>query len=613
MRSHVQKVIRDAHYRYVNGIFTLDGDDSSREGGRDKSKKFWSYVNNLKGSSKGIASLRDNGILKIDSKEKANILNRQFHSAFTVEDNTELPDMGTSDFSSMSNISVDRNGVLKLLNKLNPNKASGPDNINARILKECSGELADILTIIFDLSLHTGEVPSDWRNAFVAPIYKKGDKYDPANYRPVSLTCISCKILEHIIVSNIMRHVNQFNILTDIQHGFRKKRSCETQLVQFFHDLANNLDGGKRRKHLQTDVLVMDFAKAFDKVPHKRLMHKLNFYGIRGNTSKWIEAWLNNRSQVVVLDSTSSDSAPVVSGVPQGSVLGPVLFLLFINDLPLGISSSVRLFADDCVLYRNISSYADCLQLQEDLSKLQHWEKTWLMKFNVSKCQVMRVSRHRAGNIINHDYLLNGQTLEVVDSTKYLGVTFNSNLDWSTHISNVSSKATRTLGFLRRNLAFAPQQTKAMAYKTLVRPQVEYASPVWAPYTQVNVQKIEKVQRTAARWVSRRWRKTSSVDDMLSNLSLDTLEHRREVSSLCLFYKMHNDLVSIDRDKYLSPKTRLIRTRQSHPFQYNRPSPNTDCFKYSFFPRVVPVWNGLYESTASCTTVDSFKHACSRY
>ena len=167
--------------------------------------------------------------------------------------------------------------------------------------------------------------------------------------------------------------------------------------------------------------------------------------------------------------------------------------------------------------------------------------------------------------------------------------------------------------FLRRNVAFAPQQTKAMAYKTLVRPQVEYASPVWAPYTQVNVQKIEKVQRTAARWVSRRWRKTSSVDDMLSNLSLDTLEHRREVSSLCLFYKMHNDLVSIDRDKYLSPKTRLIRTRQSHPFQYNRPSPNTDCFKYSFFPRVVPVWNGLYESTASCTTVDSFKHACSRY
>ena len=512
--------------------------------------------------------------------------------------------------TSMPDIHIDSHGVKCLLDKLKPHKASGPDGIQARILKECSGELADTLSDIFNQSLSTGQVPRDWRDASVAPAFKKGDRYNPVNYRPISLTCISCKVFEHIIVSNIMRYISKHDILTDIQHGFRENRSCETQLVQFVHDLAENLDRSKSRKVSQTDILIMDFAKAFDKVPHKRLIHKLNHYGIRGTTLKWIEAWLSNRSQRVVLEGTESDPASVVSGVPQGSVLGPVLFLLFINDLPKGLSSSVRLFADDCVLYRNISSQSDCEILQNDLNQLQKWEQTWLMSFNVSKCEVMRMSRQR--NPISHDYLLHGQVLEAVDNSKYLGVTLSNKLDWTKHVDSVAGKATKTLGLLRRNLSFAPSKTRAMAYKTIVRPQVEYASPIWNPHNKSSIQRLEKVQRTAARWICRKWRKNSQVGEMLDDLELDTLEHRRHMTSLVFFYKIHNKLVCIDHNNYLSPVVnRSHYTRQGHNFQYQRFSPQTDCYKHSFFPRLVPIWNSLPESTVKLDSVDSFKLAIS--
>ena len=213
----------------------------------------------------------------------------------------------------------------------------------------------------------------------------------------------------------------------------------------------------------------------------------------------------SGRTQQVVLDGQASDPVPVLSGVPQGSVLGPVLFLLFINDLPDNIRSSVRLFADDCVLYRNIHSLQDCLTLQEDLTSLGQWEADWQMKFNVAKCHSMRVTRHQYHKQILFDYSLHNQTLENVQSAKYLGITITDNMDWGQHVSEISSKATKTLGFLRRNLAFAPRSTKEVAYKTLVRPKLEYAAPIWSPHLKLQINQIEKVQRTAARWTCRRW------------------------------------------------------------------------------------------------------------
>ena len=265
-----------------------------------------------------------------------------------------------------------------------------------------------------------------------------------------------------------------------------------------------------------------------------------------------------------MLDGQASDPVPVLSGVPQGSVLGPVLFLIFINDLPENIRSSVRLFADDCVLYRNIESPTDCQILQDDLNRLAQWEADWQMKFNVAKCHSMRVTRHPPDKHIQFEYTLHQQRLEQVQSAKYLGITISDDLDWAQHISEISSKATKTLGFLQRNLAFAPRHTKEVAYKTSVRPKLEYAAPICHPYHETQIGQVEKVQRTAARWTCRRWRNTSSVGDMLDDLEWPSLETRREQSSLTFFYKIHYGTVDLDKDKYLTPAPNLRRTRASH-------------------------------------------------
>ena len=201
----------------------------------------------------------------------------------------------------MEHITVTEEGVRKLLQKSNPSKASGHDMVPARSLKECSKELSLILTCIFNKSLQTGIVPDDWKTANVSAIFKKGQRYDPANYSPVSLTCLCCKILEHVIVSNVLKYLDCYKILTDCQHGFCARRSCETQLVTLCHDLSSSLDKG-----IQTNMLVLDFSKAFDRVPHQSLLWKLEHFGVQGTIHSWLASFLSGRTQSVVVEGSSS-------------------------------------------------------------------------------------------------------------------------------------------------------------------------------------------------------------------------------------------------------------------------------------------------------------------
>ncbi len=339
LRKQVQKTLRQARVDYLNNIIGSSLNENP--------KSFYSYVKKLKVDSVGIQQLRDNnGITQSDGLEKAKVLNDQFQSVFTSEDLSEIPSMATPRYPAMAPIQVDRKGVEKLLKNLNASKAAGPDCVPSRVLKELASEISPYFTDIFNQSLLTGIVPKAWKEANIVPIFKKGDKLKASNYRPVSLTCIASKILEHIVVSSVMKHSDRHQILSEFQHGFRSNHSCETQVLLTAHDLA----GAYKRKK-QVDMVVLDFTKAFDKVPHERLLHKLDHYGIRDSTHQWIRSFLTMRSQSVVLEGEKSPPASVLSGVPQGTVMGPLLFLLYINNLPDNLTSTVCLFTDDCVLY----------------------------------------------------------------------------------------------------------------------------------------------------------------------------------------------------------------------------------------------------------------------
>ena len=443
LKSACQRSIREAHDTYVHDIIG--------QSAKDNPKRFWSYIKGKKQESSGVSPLRNaDGIIHSEADVKANILNKQFVFVFTKEDTANIPDKGPSPYSSMNNITVRTKGVEKLLSNLQPDKATGPDMIPARLLKQLSTEIAPALALVFQSSLDCGRVPRDWTMAHVVPVFKKGDKSAASNYRPVSLTSICSKALEHILHSNIMDHLEEHNILTDAQHGFRCKRSCETQLIATIQELARGLSEGR-----QLDVILLDFAKAFDKVPHQRLLYKLNYYGVRGQTLSWIESFLYNRKQHVLVEGAKSDEAQVTSGVPQGTVLGPLLFLAFINDLPSVVDSQAKLFADDCLLFRPIDSLHDLNKLQEDLTALEKWESDWQMSFHPEKCTTIRITRKKRP--FETKYHLHGHTLEVVEGGKYLGVHISNDLSWREHIRQTTAKATRSLGFLRRNLHSCPQ------------------------------------------------------------------------------------------------------------------------------------------------------------
>ncbi len=395
-----------------------------------------------------------------------------------------------------------------------------------------------------------------------------------------------------------MSHLDNFEILTDRQHGFRRNRSCESQLILTTHDLATTLD-----KKGQTDVVIMDFSKAFDVVPHKRLMLKLDHFGIRGPTHDWISNFLMLRKQRVVVGGDCSDWVSVKSGVPQGTVLGPLLFLMFINDLPDNLTSTVRLFADDCVLYRTISGDHDADLLQTDLDRLCTWERTWLMKFNPEKCFVLKVTNSH--NPKTHSYSLNNTTLQETDSHTYLGVEISKNLKWKKHIDHITARGNMSLGFIKRNLHSCTQDIKNLAYRSLVRPLLEYCAPVWDPHTSDLIHQLEAVQRRAARFVKKDYNRESSVTAMLQDLQWSTLAHRRKIQRLTVFHKAVEGYLSIPVRKLLHPVQRS--TRRSHSKSFIELQANKDSFKYSFIPRTVTDWNNLPHHIISIQDPDSFK------
>ena len=351
-------------------------------------------------------------------------------------------------------------------------------------------------------------------------------------------------------------------------------------------------------------MAILDFAKAFDTVPHDRLLSKLAFYGVSGPILNWVSLFLKTRDQCVVVEGRRSSTVSVDSGVPQGTVLGPLLFLLHINDLPSVVSSQVRLFADDCLMYRPIRSGADQACFQQDLAALERWGDAWGMRFNAKKCYIMRISRSRSP--FTKFYLLCDTVLQEVDSAKYLGVTLTNELKWSEHISATAKRGNSTLGFIRRNLRSSPSRLKETAYLSLVRSVLEYGASIWDPHLSKDSQAIEKIQRRAARFVKSDHNPTSSVTQLLKDLGWKDLAQRRRELRLALLYKIVNGHIAVSAaDLNLQQADR--RTRAAHPHKFKHISTSTNEARHFFTARTVGDWNKLPAAVVTADTLASFK------
>ena len=375
-----------------------------------------------------------------------------------------------------------------------------------------------------------------------------------------------------------MKHLDSHWILTDLQHGFRAKRSTVTQLITTIHDLVKTIQDNKSVR-----AAILDSSKAFDKVPHQRLLRKLEYFGVRKNLLKWFESFLIGRTQSVICDGSQSKSIMVTSGVPQGTVLGPLLFLLYVNDLAANLQSSVRLFADDALLYGIISNEDDCNRLQADLFGLERWQDRRQMKFNPSKCKIICISTKKSPPL--KEYVFSGSELDQVDSVSYLGVTLTNNLKWSQHVSSISSKASKVLGVIKGNFWNCPRSVKETAYTTLVRPKLlEYGCEAWDPHFKKDISSLERAQRKAARFCSNNYQPTDSVTGMLRHLGWFSLETRGTIARLNLMYKICHGTVDIDKNSYLRPHSNCrVKTRSSHDYKFLNINATKDVDFFSFF------------------------------
>ena len=583
-------------------------------------KLIYSYINSQKKIKDSIQSLEnDSGILITDRLGITNLLNNQFHKVFSTPIKDAIfPNLtiNAPPCDIIPEVVFSCEAVKKILNKLNITKSPGGDGLHPLILKVCSDSFSIHLSYIFIESFKNSEVPAQWKCASICPIYKnKGKKTDPSSYRPISLTVLPCKSMESLVKEVMSQHLETHNLINSNQHGFVKHKSCVTNLLEALDMISEVIHRG-----FSIDLIFLDFAKAFDMVSHDGLLHKLKFYGFSNNIINWISAFLKGRKQKVVLGDVESDWKDVLSGVPQGSVLGPLLFIVYINDMPTLLTHVCKLFADDSKLIGLICNKQDSINLQSDIDLLVQWAQDWSMLFNDEKCKVMYIGNKKR---TKHIYSIKSSTnlvphiLQETPAEKDLGVYISNNLKWRTQVDHAVQKANSVLGSLKRSFSCWTKISLKILYTVFVRPHLEYANTVWCPYLKHDIRALERVQRRATKLVPEL--KYLDYSTRLKLLGLTTLKSRRERGDLIQYYKLVNKVNIID---WFHPNALTNSLLSSGPASGTRGHNlrlkgqlirNCPARANYFTNRIVNSWNSLPLEVISAECVNTFKNRYDKY
>lgn len=563
-------------------------------------KAFYSYMNSKRKIKQTVVSVKSKtGHLAKSPKETANILAEFFESTF-VDPKSTL-DIGAQYAQEVINTAklepVSLEEVGKLLKNINIFKSMGPDGIHPKLLKALSEntDFVNNVQLLFNTCLEECKIPKVWKQANITPIHKKGSVNDAKNYRPISLTSVMGKLFEKVVRDRILNEVG--DKICHNQHGFMSKKSCLSNLleaVDYINDVISNEECA--------DVFYLDFQKAFDTVPHHKLMIKLKNMGLSNRLLAIISDFLINREFRVIIGDSASDPRPVHSGVPQGSVLGPLLFVLYINDIQCEIHNLLMMFADDVKL---CASTSQPHVIQGDLDKLEQWQKSWGLTFNTvdSKCKVMHIGRDNPC----HKYYINGIELPSTAEEKDLGVWITSDFTWQLQIDKCIKKAKSTMAWISRVIIVKEKDTMLQLYKTMVRPHLEYCVQLWSPQPRhgnwESIMKIEDVQRQFTRQINGMG--ALSYKERLKELGLTTLLERRARGDLIETFKILNGFTNYG--------DQLFRTSRSgynilHPVG-KRSNRQNDFLN----TRVIEYWNKLPHSVKNSTSVEMFKSKLEAY
>ena len=584
-------------------------------------KKFWSYVKATSNNTRIPELIHLGEVFRTGHEEQAELFNCHFRRQFSDPSQYNIP-VNNFDPHDEWHIDFSTSRVQTILKNINPNKATGPDKIHGKVLKVCSHSLAKPLAILFSKSYSSGTLPSEWKLAHVVPVHKKGSKADVENYRPISLTSLVVKVMERIVRDDLMARCN--HLVDTRQHGFLPHKSCSTQLTQFCDSLALSLN-----RNIRADVVYFDFAKAFDSVNHDLILYKLRHsFSIDGKLLEFIKQYLSGRQQAVLVNGSISSTVEVLSGVPQGSILGPSLFVLFINDISVGLSpgTNIMLYADDTKIWREMVHENDYLTIQKDIDYLLDWALRNKMKFHPSKCKVLSVAKSCPPLIdvlpgIQYFYSMGDTILDYADSEKDLGIIMNTSLNFTDQANFLYGKANQKLGMLKRNCYFVTDiNRRKVLYLTLVRSIFEHCPTIWRPNSESIVNKLESLQKRALKWIRNDFSASYSIDELYylhcKQLKILPIKFHFDYHDLKLLHSIVYGFSCVSLPSYIrfySGNSRLRSSHLDHLSVISDVSPLRRGYSNSYFYRSHLSWNRLPLSIRETVRPGAFKMELLKY